>query len=266
MSAASDVELFEARVWAELHTAWAEQMPGSRARVQRFGRATALATPTLDVVAVNRVIGLGLERPLDLTQIGEVGEFYRQSGCTRWFLDWSPEARLEHPRVLEDAGAVLRTESAKLIGDMSELRPVHRQSEIRVERITSHEREIFTTLVGSALGIPEAGQSEIVAAIDGAGWHYYLARIGESPVAGAAMYVNAGGAWFGFTGTREEFRCRGAQTALLTRRIFDARSLECSWVSAETFPPSPANPSLRNMTRLGMRVLYNRSVYRIDVA
>jgi hypothetical protein len=85
----------------------------------------------------------------------------------------------------------------------------------------------------------------------------------ERPVAGAAMFVKDGSAWFGVAGTVAEARNRGAQTALLARRLHDAKRLGCSWVTAETSPETPErrNPSYHNMLRVGLRVAYLRDKY-----
>lgn len=79
------------------------------------------------------------------------------------------------------------------------------------------------------------------------------------------MFSDGEGAWFGLGATLPAHWNTGAQTALLSRRIRDARALGCQWVSAETHPASAdRNPSLRNMTRAGMQVMYLRPWYRFD--
>jgi hypothetical protein len=193
-------------------------------------------------------------------------EFYRDAGRTRWFLEWSPDAQLAHPRVLEDLGVLPRLGNAKLFAEIIALPAIHPDGEVTVTRITEREADTFVDIVAPAYGIPAAGQAEIASPIDQPGWYYYLAFVDGHSAAGAAMYVNDAGAWLGFAATREAFRDMGAQTALLCRRIDDARSLGCRWVSAEAFPNSlETNPSLRNMTRLGMRVTYQRPFYRVDL-
>ena len=80
------------------------------------------------------------------------------------------------------------------------------------------------------------------------------------------MFTDGDGAWFGLSATLPAHRNIGAQTALLSRRMRDASALGCDWVSAETHPTSAdTNPSLRNMARAGMDVLYLRPWYRFDV-
>jgi GNAT superfamily N-acetyltransferase len=136
---------------------------------------------------------------------------------------------------------------------------------VQVVRVSHETRVSFRDLVAPILGIPEAGHAGIMAPIGQTGWHHYLAFAGGKAIAGAAMFSDGHGAWFGLSATLPAHRNMGAQRALLASRLRDARALGCEWVSAETHPTSAAtNPSLRNMARAGMDVLYHRPCYRFD--
>jgi len=120
-------------------------------------------------------------------------------------------------------------------------------------------------LVGSQLGVPERVRPGLVSTIGQLGWHFYFALAAKRPVAGAAVYVDGDGAWFGLAATLPEYRNRGAQTALLLHRIAEAKAAGCRSIGAEAAPDSVApNPSLRNMKRLGLRELYHRPWYRFQ--
>lgn len=103
MSIATDVELLEAQAWAQMHEAWAREVPGATT-VQRWGGATGLLTPLVKAVAVNRVIGLGCDESLDRERLTAVRDFYRAHGSARWFLEWSPEAQSTEEGLIESAG------------------------------------------------------------------------------------------------------------------------------------------------------------------
>jgi GNAT superfamily N-acetyltransferase len=264
MSIASDVELLEAEAWAQMHEAWAREVPGATC-VHRWGRAASLVTPSVDAVAVNRVIGLGCDEALDREQLTAVRDFYRANGRTPWFLEWSPEAQLAEEDLLEAAGGRIRDRQAKLFARLADTRLPTETGLIEVVRVSRDTGSTFRDLVGPILGVPEAGRAGIVAAIGQPGWYYYLALADGQAVAGAAMFSDGKGAWFGLSATVPAHRNAGAQTALLSRRIRDARAMGCHWVSAETHPTSAErNPSLRNMARAGMQVLYLRPWYRFD--
>jgi GNAT superfamily N-acetyltransferase len=264
MSIATDVELLEAEAWAQMHEAWAREVPGVTC-LHRWGRATSLVTPSVDAVAVNRVIGLGCDEALDREQLAAVRDFYRTNGRTPWFLEWSPEAQLSEEGLLESAGGRIRDHQAKLFAKLTDTHLATDPGLIEVVRVSRDTGSTFRDLVGPTLGVPEAARAGIVATVGQAGWYYYLALADGQAVAGAAMFSDGVGAWFGLAATLPTHRNVGAQTALLSRRMSDARALGCHWVSAETHPTSAErNPSLRNMARAGMQVLYLRPWYRFD--
>lgn len=263
---AAEVELLEAEAWARMHAAFAQQthtLPGLD--VRRYGRASALVTPTMDVVAINRVIGLGFEQPLDAARLAEINAYYCSAGRTRWFLEWSPSAALQSPAVLEAAGGVVRGAMLKLFAHLAELPAVVLDGGPEVVEVPPSHTVIFRDMVGAGLGVPEPARPGIIAAIGQPGWRFYFAMEHGRPIAGAAMFTDGVGAWFGLSATAQESRGRGAQTALLARRIADARALGCRWISAETFPLTMhENGSLRNMHRAGLRTLYHRTLYRFE--
>jgi ribosomal protein S18 acetylase RimI-like enzyme len=77
------------------------------------------------------------------------------------------------------------------------------------------------------------------------------------------MYVTGKAAWFGFAATDAAHRRRGAQQALIVRRLKDAASAGCRWVSVETAEDTVTRdaPSFRNLRRLGFEVAYRRPNY-----
>ena len=91
-------------------------------------------------------------------------------------------------------------------------------------------------------------------------WTHLLAFEDNESVAGAAVYVAEATAWLGHAHTREGFRRRGAQQALLAERIRLAAAAGATLLTTETAPDWPDLPreSLRNVARAGFRVAYER--------
>jgi hypothetical protein len=259
----SEVELLEAQAWAELHGAFALSSGEHVAAVKRWGRATTLVAQNLDTVAVNRAIGFGFERLLDREHLEELRTFYREAGKSRWFLDCSPHASIDQA-MLVSAGGVLRDSVVKLVAALDDIAEPAIPS-VRVVDVGAGDATRFSSLIGPILGVPEPVRPGIVSTIGMPGWRFYFAVEDDRPVAGAAMFTHGDGAWFGMMAALPEFRQRGAQTALLARRIQDARANGCRWISAETAPETTGpNRSLRNMKRFGLRELYHRPWYRFD--
>ena len=81
-------------------------------------------------------------------------------------------------------------------------------------------------------------------------------------MAAGALYVEGDVGWLGMAGTLPFHRRRGAQGALMTRRIADAIALGCTAIATETgILPDRPNPSLDNMLRCGFAIAYERPVW-----
>jgi len=85
-------------------------------------------------------------------------------------------------------------------------------------------------------------------------------------VAGGALFIDKGLAWLGLGATLASHRGRGAQNAILARRITDALAAGVRGLVTETGLPAPgeeaAHPSFRNIRRAGFEIAYARANYR----
>ena len=106
---------------------------------------------------------------------------------------------------------------------------------------------VLRNLLGTSVGRPA--------------WVHYLGFDGDTPVTTSSVHVTEGVAWLGNAATLEAYRGRGWQTAMLTRRLGDARDLGCRLAITETGEESekePVNHSYRNMVRAGFKLAYAR--------
>jgi GNAT superfamily N-acetyltransferase len=91
------------------------------------------------------------------------------------------------------------------------------------------------------------------------GFFHYMAFDGKRPVATAALAVFEGFGYLLSAATREADRKRGAQQALIAKRIERAEQSGCSLIVSETL--SILEHSLRNLQRAGFRQAYEKEVY-----
>ncbi|HEY9226250.1 MAG TPA: GNAT family N-acetyltransferase [Gemmatimonadaceae bacterium] len=215
----------------------------------------------MNAIGINRAIGFGFERRLDVEQLTEIQSFFREHGISQWSLECSPNALIDTESLLA-TGGVIAGSTIKLVGELNSLVELPAASHEVVEA-TSRDAPSFMAIVSPQLDVPELARPGIVSTIGQPPWRFYFALSDARPVAAAAMLIDGEGAWLGLAGTLPEYQNRGAQTALLLRRIQDAKAAGCRWVSAETSPETlKPNPSLRNMRRIGLRELYRRPWYR----
>jgi GNAT superfamily N-acetyltransferase len=124
---------------------------------------------------------------------------------------------------------------------------------------TETDARIEETLDGPLFG--ELVGGEALGAVAGApGWRCYLAWVGDEPAATGVVYADGSSAWLGIAFTREQFRGRGIQSALLATRIEAARASGATLLTAETGARLPDQPaaSYRNLLRAGFRESFLR--------
>jgi hypothetical protein len=225
--------------------------------------ALLLTASGIDVLALNRVVGLGLHGESTQDDLDRLIAALAASGAPRAFVQLAPVDG--HERLgsdLERRGLRHYNNWMRLHRALHDL-PAASEEGPAVRRIDASRADLFARLVSSAFGYPPALTPIVAQAVGRPGWHHYLASDGERPIGGAAMYVCGPTAWFGFAGTSQEQRRRGAQHALICRRLADAAALGCTHVSIETAEDTVTRdaPSFRNLRRVGFDVAYRRPNY-----
>jgi GNAT superfamily N-acetyltransferase len=132
-----------------------------------------------------------------------------------------------------------------------------------VKVIGSERGVAFGQVVSAVFGLPDYLEQWIAQLPGRERWVCLLASAGDVPVAAAAAYIENQYAWFGLGATLPEFRRRGAQSVLLSRRLREAHARGASLAVTETgerVPDRPSN-SYRNILRNGFQEMYLRQNY-----
>ena len=244
----------------------------------REGRSLRLTASGHDHPMFNRVMGVGLdaessEESPEAT-LARAAAHYQAAGVERWMLQLLPHVE---PDDFSEAAA--RHGVIRLRGWSKHLGPAEPKAspptDLKVVRLESETSdgarsepwlaEAWAELGVQVFGFPTAFVPWLRALHGRRRWHLYLALDGETPVATAALFVSDSDVGpigqLTFAGTLSEYRRRGAQSALVTRRVEDARALGARWIVCETDEelPNRPNPSTRNLIRLGFPVLYVRA-------
>jgi GNAT superfamily N-acetyltransferase len=212
----------------------------------------------------SKALGFGFDEPVTADLIAEICGFYRSQR--------TPMATIQlAPSVLPDdwdeicakenlsPGSLL----VKLGGsvDAAVARLEENEGPLRAERVEAGQAAEWARVVLSVFGMPEGPMSEMCsAAVSARGWHPYGVWDGDELIAAATMHVNGDTAQFFAGATVPHARRRGAQSALLAARARAAHAAGCRWLIGETGAEAPGehNPSLHNMLRTGLTVLYER--------
>lgn len=224
--------------------------------------AVLLLMPAVDVLMFNRVAGLGLEKPVTEAQLDGIVARYRAAGSARFFVPFSPAAEPVEARAWLIARGLTRYNRwAKLERGVEPVPEV--RTDARIEEIGAGHAAAFGRVLREGFGMDPGLEPWMAALVGRKDWRHYMAFDGSEPVGTASLYVKGEWASLGFAATLPQARGRGVQSALIARRIEDARAMGCRCLSVETAedkPDKPA-PSFHNVTRLGFRIAYFRDNY-----
>jgi GNAT superfamily N-acetyltransferase len=255
----------------EFGEAWAvaalpEAAPAAFARetglhVERIGSAVAVVMERVPHILFNRVIGLGLREPATEAMVDRIVDLYQPHGV-RFAVQLSPAAQ---PAALPGwlaARGVQRGDSwLKFIRGVEPPPPA--PTDLRIAAIGPEWAAAYAETIRTVFDMPPLFRPWVQANIGRPGWRHYLAFDGDQPMATAALFVRDGIGWLGEAGTLPAARGRGAQSALLARRIADAAALGCRQLVVETGDDTPEdpNPSTHNVRRAGFALAYRRPNY-----
>lgn len=258
-------EPIERRLYVDLY----EALPESVARDcaiswELADRVLRLSCAAADHPFFNRVMGVGASGRALGRWLGRLEDDYRALGIGRWMLQASPaELTPALERAVAERGLVALRGWAKHAARVDRIAATSegRRCDLRIEEIGPEKAGDWASILVPAFRFPAAAADWPAATVGRPGWHHYVAYDGTRAAACAAMFVADGVATLTFAATHESYRRRGAQSALIARRVRDARRMELDWLVTETDEdlPDRPNPSYRNIVRLGLPVRYVRS-------
>lgn len=231
------------------------------------GTVVSLA-PAFDVLALNRVVGLGVHGSASEGQLDRILALARGAGVRRLFVQLAPVAGPEHLVAwLEARGGQAYDRWARLWRRTDVALPSGVTSDLALTSVGVAQADAFARVVRTVFGMPSDVAPWFASVVGRPGWHHYAAVDDGEMVATGALYAAGRTAWLGFGTTLPTHRGRGAQSALIAGRIRQAAALGCDWVvteTAEDLPDQPV-PSYRNMLRLGFTDAYRRQNYVVDL-
>jgi GNAT superfamily N-acetyltransferase len=249
--------------------AWADFFASAPGEVERdaglgvawSGGAMATLAWRFDVLAINRVIGLGVGSPATEPNLDTLLALYAENSPARWAVQVCPGAApVAITEWLKRRGFRFLNNWARLYAHRSVVPDAKADPGIRIERVASRFAQRFGEICAEAFGWPELFAPWTAGLVGRPGWHHFMAFDGELPIGTGALLQRGDVGWLGMAATHSAHRRRGAQTALLLERMRVAREIGCEWLvveNAEDRPDRPV-PSWRNLTRLGFTTSYLR--------
>jgi hypothetical protein len=234
-------ERIEREALAELHRAADPELAGELGlRLEDVDGALASVVAGAGVV-LNRVVGLGVECACAPDAPSRILRMYDEANAGRFFLHVHPEARpMDLPERLRAAGFVSARAWRKFRRRAGAVEPRHTTLEIR--EVGRGHAEAFGRIAANAFDLGATAGALVAGLVGRPGWRTFMSFDGDEPAGTGALYIRDGIAWSDWGATRQRFRRRGGQGALLAARLEAAREAGCEWVLTCTGEAVPGDP------------------------
>lgn len=203
---------------------------------------------------LNRAYLCGTETGMDFDSIGRLIDLFRSHGVKRFFVWLSPGPNMEVVRRWLEGSGLSRI---RRIGYPT----LRREQGSRVEFRTDLEiREVGADDIDAARhDLGETLWPVYARSAGKQGFFHYMAFDGGRPVAIAALCVFEDLGYLMAAATAESHRKRGAQQALIARRVERAEQIGCPVLVSETL--YMLEHSYRNLQRAGFAEVYEKEVF-----
>lgn len=264
---AARIDRAEARMCAGF-AAWVRSKDTS-ARTRVDPLSGGLAVYVAPSSPMNKIIGVGLDGPLDLEALSDIERHWREQGePVRVELSILADATVA-PALSERGYRVHGFENV-LGRSLDEIGPEPHAAAIAIDPVNDRDWTTWIDVAASAFldmdgtgsvaddPLPREELERALAGVAGApGYTAYLARVDGQAVGEAALHMEGGLAQVAGAGVLPAFRGRGVQKALLHRRLTDARAAGCDLAVVTT---APGTRSQDNVMRRGFVLLYTRAI------
>ena len=236
-----------------------EQIPGNPVGVAYQlldDGVVAMMARHLPVPGFNAVTGL---RAGHEQHVAPLAEWYRSAGVSAQFELVPGNLSAELGRELSKAGYFHAGFHTSLVGEPA---PCPETTDLTIERVTNESQlEDFLDAYIAGWQLPDGDgfKANVRPWLGVEGWQLYLGRIDGRAAAAGILYLRDKVGYCADAATDPGFRGRGLQTALLRRRIGDARAAGVDFVCSGA---DYLSPSHRSMERVGMRVQFTRATWR----
>jgi hypothetical protein len=257
------IERVERDAWLDLFAAVPAAYAISDSVLSRKSDACALlAHKGIPISEFNRAIGTSIDRPIAASDFDQAIEWLDANANSAWVIQLAPnkrlaeiEAWLARHRLKPSGNGWAKFERMPFAAS-----PPARRTSLSVHEVDTSTADDFGFVVASGFGLPASIAPWFSALAGRPKWQCYLAYDGPHPVACGALYPDSRWAWMGIDATLPAYRGRGAQTALIDRRITDGVAAGVKGFTAETGQPSKvqSSHSYQNYQRANFRKSYVR--------
>ena len=215
----------------------------------------------------NKVFSFGIDGDVTSASIEAAADWLRHACCKQSLLMVPSERNAEEIDGLLLANRFQRfpLDIAIFHLDVADMPELSHASDIDVRPVGPENAIEFGHVLSEGLEAPAAASWLAAFAIGHPGLTAYLAYEGSRVIGAAALFIDGEWGWLFIAAVRPAYRKRGAQTALLQRRLEDGRKAGVRTFNVGALHPAPGHgdvfSSYRNIERIGFKLAYNRPNY-----
>lgn len=258
-----EFEMIERNSWIDIYkSAHLSTIKFCGINFTSFGTADASMVSAVDILAFNRVIGLGFDGNITESLLDDIICEYKRNNTIRFFLQLHPNSLTDKVKeLLNKKGFNYYNNWCKLYRDNSSVKPTF--SLIDIKRIFKGNADVFADILVSSFGWDSKLKQWFINFVDRNNWIHYIGYYNGKPVSTASLYIEGKYGWLGFGATLPEYRGLGAQHALIAQRLTDGIRLGCEHFIVETAEPNPERKvqSYNNLIDMGFKPAYSRPNY-----
>ncbi|GGB34118.1 GNAT family N-acetyltransferase [Virgibacillus dakarensis] len=253
----SEIEALKSRLTA------IKEMDGNpmNVEIKEFGNATAFSVKNIPGPSFNTVKGISgsEEKYLDA-----ILEFYKERGVPARFEITPAHASLELFKALHEKGYFQSGFHTALAGSLSHdvITNEETDASISIRKIREHEFETFGDIYTKGFHMPSflkehvAQNNKVLYNHDN--WTFYLASYEGEPAGIGVLFEYDGIGTLAASATIPELRNRGVHSALILKRLQQAKQHNCNLIVGQA---TYGSVSQKNMERAGMRIAYTKSIW-----
>ena len=234
-------------------------IPGYDWRIERVGDALCSVSSSDPSILLNRVLGLGSERPPSEDQLRAIRDIYDAAGIERFFLHVVPAWKGEDTNSLLEATGYQKYRGwMKFVRGGGEVRAA--KTDLEVRPVGPEYGEAFASIAAPAFGLLDVSHALVALLPSVQGQLTFMSFDGDRPAGTGAVFIDDTTAALDWGATHPDFRRRGGQTAVLGRRIRCALDLGCDTICTATGEAVPGDPqhSYNNILKNGFEEAYLR--------
>lgn len=210
---------------------------------------------------LTQVMGLLTDSPLSAETYQDLQSFY-EGRTNKWEMQLGPFSNPDSWSLLQNMGWRVVGHEHTLYLDLDQWREPTGSTigpGVEIRLIENAEREVWSKTLSEGFMEVAPSDTDVLTKVMAAMTHQkaWMAFVDSEPAAGGGLVVAGDVAMLAGSATKARFRGQGLQSALITMRLKQAKSMGCGLAIVDC---APGSQSHHNMERRGFKLAYSKAV------